>query len=73
MYFKPSILFGFPSPYGVIFILTIDKYYDELTGIEFPSPCRVLFILIKMKKIFEYNGNISFRLLTELYSFLHEC
>ena len=42
----------FPSPYGVIFILTISYYFDEeLNMFVFPSPYGVIFILT-MKYLF---------------------
>ena len=46
---KKSILWKFPSPYGVSFIL-IKKinvwYYNIIQGDQFPSPYGVSFILI---------------------------
>ena len=61
----------FPSPYGVIFILT--EFYISIKNelLEFPSPYGVSFILTR---IIELEQSIlyldSFRLLMELYSFL---
>ena len=63
--------FPFPSPYGVIFILTrgnTSKKKERLG--EFPSPYGVIFILMCFLKYWMTLFFLSFRLLTELYSFL---
>ena len=64
----------FPSPCGVIFILTLLKFkdlYRNREKEEFPSPYRVSFILIieSVTNRLE-NPKFIFRLLMELYSFL---
>ena len=64
----------FPSPYGVIFILTKILYLRSVSynNSWFPSPYGVSFILIKQNHIFiEVERYFGFRLLMELYSFLH--
>ena len=38
----------FPSPYGVIFTLTLRDKILMMYVYKFPSPCGVIFILIKM-------------------------
>ena len=63
---------GFPSPYGVIFILTIVFAFNKLQELGFPSPYGVIFILTGMEKAFEACAGKSFRLLMELYSFLRK-
>ena len=65
---------NFPSPCGVIFILTLLKFkdlYRNREKEEFPSPYRVSFILIieSVTNRLE-NPKFIFRLLMELYSFL---
>ena len=37
---------GFPSPYGVIFILTEKEKFGKFGKFKFPSPCGVSLILI---------------------------
>ena len=63
----------FPSPYGVLFIL-MENSDVVLVGIsreKFPSPYGVSFILISLNLKNDWEVDImSFRLLTELYSFL---
>ena len=93
--FKDIMLVKFPSPYGVIFILTIlFLFLFEKKNRIFPSPYRVIFILTRENGLIEKQeemflspygvsfiliydttiqrncGRFSFRLLTELYSFL---
>ena len=63
---------GFPSPYGVLFILIFQKCKElikEWIQYRFPSPYGVLFILIVSKNRYMIIY-LSFRLLTEYYSFL---
>ena len=64
----------FPSPYGVIFILTycfIRHNNKWVSCTEFPSPYGVIFILTKETEVLNIRLKYqSFRLLTEYHSFL---
>ena len=64
----------FPSPYGVIFTLTLRDKILMMYVYKFPSPCGVIFILTPLSKFNKMTGrSMCFRLLTELYSFLLTC
>ena len=65
---------GFPSPYGVSFILILE-YEKDYTFLDymFPSPYGVSFILIKNFnwEFIRDKYYLCFRLLTEYHSFLY--
>ena len=65
-------LLKFPSPIGVIFFLmyNIKMLQGHLKNNMFPSPIGVIFFLIYKFKIEKIEDIESFRLLSELYSFL---
>ena len=68
-FFDKCDVYKFPSPYGVIFILTLTHYNILLLTCQFPSPYGVSFILI-------YNNNCDYsqggpQVSVSLWSIIH--
>ena len=39
---------SFPSPYGVIYLITIDDMAYDISGMTFPSPYGVIYLITEL-------------------------